>query len=564
MKRETRSLAALAMCLVFCVPTAGQGKIPFQVGIETTLRKIRRDKPYRGPIANQASVELAQNEYEGFQVVIAGVKQDIKGLSLTPGDLKAERGGGVIGARHITVNPVGYVITAKPKYKVEWVGLWPDPLLNVEKVDVPARKVQPFWVTVYAPRGTQAGKYKGTLTLKADGTAARTVSLSVRVFDFELPTRPSFDTMSVGGRLKAKNWGLDRESPEFEKLKVRYYSLMLRNRLGPGGFILNAWSWAKPAYPVKVNADGTYDFSEVERWGKFCFDRGMTTFVAVSFAKPGKWGFPKTYPAWYRAGFKKFVPAYVAFLRKKGWLKDAVAYNIDEAWSKKEWEMCRENYRQVKSIAKDFTVFQCLNNPKGVAALDGFYDIMDVNISQFHQGATPQFIAKGGIGWWCVCIWPDPHPNLFLDYPAMDARIIGWLSWKNKLSGFEYWSTNSYERYLPSIAPKTFIDTVESGWIAGRPKRSNGEGYLVYPGPNRSVLSSVRFEILRDGFEDYEYLAILKRRLEGKSGRTASEARKLLKINDNICKTDLTYTNAPKVIFDARRKIAEAIEKLPE
>ena len=63
------------------------------------------------------------------------------------------------------------------------------------------------------------------------------------------------------------------------------------------------------------------------------------------------------------------------------------------------WEACKENYRQAKAVSKDLTVFQCLNEPKGVEALTGFADVWDVNISQFNQGAAPKRLAAGDRTW---------------------------------------------------------------------------------------------------------------------------------------------------------------------
>jgi len=40
--------------------------------------------------------------------------------------------------------------------------------------------------------------------------------------------------------------------------------------------------------------------------------------------------------------------------------------------------------------------------------------------------------------------WPHEHPNLFLEYPAVDARIIGWLTYRYGISGFEYWGLNRW------------------------------------------------------------------------------------------------------------------------
>ena len=540
--------------------------VPFQLGVESPLAKVRREEPCKGPIGNALSIEVAGNEYEGAQLVLSGVNREVKNLRVTASPLgfagPQKRPVAEIAAANVAVNFVGYVHTlAQSRYHADWVGLWPDPLLNVESVTLSPGKVQPVQVTVYAPAGTTPGPYSGTLTITGDGIAPQQVPLNVRVFGFDLPVRGTFRAMALGGGPDAKFYGVAANGPEHDKLKEMWYDFLCKHRLGPGGDVLKPWGWTKPGYPAKANADGTWDFSEAEKWGKFCFDRGMNAFVAAGFVKLGKYGFPKEYSPEYRADYKKFMAAYAAFLKEKGWLKDAVVYNIDEAPSTM-WEACKENYRQTKAASPDLAVFQCLNDPKGVAALDGFFDVVDVNINQFHEGAAPAHLAKGGHTWWCICCWPSGHPNLFIEYPAMDARIVGSLSWKLGVEGFEYWSISSWGNCMKPMGGKTFVDEVECAWIANAFGDYNGDGYLVYPGPNNTLLSTIRFEALRDGFEDYEYLAILKKRLEGKTGAAADEARKLLDLPDALCKKDLSYTNDPKVVFDTRRKVAEAIEKL--
>ena len=539
--------------------------VPFLIGVEAPLAKLRRDEPYRGPIGKALEIEVAGNEYEGAQLVLSGVNREVKNLRVRASELRRGGAAGTVppfAASNVVVSFIGYVHTIPPeKYSAEWTGLWPDPLLNVESVTLSPGKVQPVQVTVYAPAGTAPGSYEGALTITGDGIEPQTAPLKVRVFGFDLPVRGTFRAMTLGGGPDPAFYGVAGESPENDALKEMWYEFLCRHRLPPGGYVLKAWGWLKPGYPAKANPDGTWDFSEAEKWGKFCFDRGMNTFVAAGFVKLGAYGFPKEYSPAYRTEFKRFMTAYAEFLRARGWLKDAVVYNIDEA-PNTMWEACKESYRETKAVSPDLAVFQCLNDPKGVKGLEGFFDVIDVNINQFHEGAAPAHLAKGGRTWWCICCWPSGHPNLFVEYPAMDGRIVGWLSWKIGVEGFEYWSVSSWNNCMKSMGGKKFVDEVECAWTANSFGKYNGDGYLVYPGPNRTLLSTIRFEALRDGFEDYEYLAILKKRLEGKTGAAAEEARKLLDVPDVLCRKDLTFTSDSKVLFDARRKVAEAIETI--
>ena len=83
----------------------------------------------------------------------------------------------------------------------------------------------------------------------------------------------------------------------------------------------------------------------------------------------------------------------------------------------------------------------------------------------------------------------------------------------------------------------------------------------MYPGPNGTVLASIRLENLRDGIEDYEMLALLRERVARAKaqGRDVSAAEKALAIDPAVCRPDLTYTSDPQVLLKARREIARGI-----
>ncbi len=238
-------------------------------------------------------------------------------------------------------------------------------------------------------------------------------------------------------------------------------------------------------------------------------------------------------------------------------------YNIDEAPAS-QWPACQTNYLMVKSAVPDVAVMQCLNEPKGVAALAGFADLWDVYIGQFHRSGVLQRQRAGDDVIWAVCCYPSSHPNLFVDYPAMDARIIGWLSWKLGVSGFEYWSANSWGKNLKQLGEQPFLTKIETGWQANTFGNYNGDGYLVYPGPQGTVWSSIRLENLRDGIEDYEMLARLRdAATQAKAkGEDVAAAERLLAINDDVCREDLAYTAEPQTLLTARRQIAECLQRL--
>jgi hypothetical protein len=131
-------------------------------------------------------VELAANEYEGVQLVLRA-RKPARNVRVKVSDLRAEDGR-LIPAREIAVLPVGYVNTKKPPYKVDYVGWWPDPLLDfLPAFDLDDNVWQPVWLDVHAPAGQAAGLYRGTVTVTADEMSPLQVSLETTVWDFAVP-----------------------------------------------------------------------------------------------------------------------------------------------------------------------------------------------------------------------------------------------------------------------------------------------------------------------------------------------------------------------------------------
>lgn len=500
-----------------------------QYAVVGPMEKVSRESPYPGPLGGVLRLDMARNEYEGAQVVVDARDADVLGLQARASDLRGPAG--VIPASCVTVRQVGYVRTVRTRrYPQTRVGLWPDPLLELPRVDVLQGKVQPLWVTVHTQADTAPGEYRGMIALRAQGAPVTRVGITVKVWDVTVPERPTFRAMALDG--------LQTEA---------FYDLLLEHRMSPA-YALRGWTSVEPQPPVVRREDGRWDFSAVDRVADYCVPRGMNAFIIAQFPKPGRSGFV-AYPDDFAERFSEYLKAYAEHLKQKGWLAMGMLFNVDEA-SPDQWETCKRNYRLSKSIAPEVSVIQCLNEPAGVAALDGFADIWDVYFTQYQQAGVPARQQEGDDAIFAICCYPSTHPNLFTDYPALDARMVGWLSWKAGVSGFEYWSA-SHWRDNPGRLPHGYLDTIESEWQANTFQRYNGDGYLAYPGPEGRPLSSIRLENLRDGFEDWELLALLRR----KGGERADE---LLRLKD-LCNEDMSFSPDPAALMAARRQVLRAL-----
>ena len=93
---------------------------------------------------------------------------------------------------------------------------------------------------------------------------------------------------------------------------------------------------------------------------------------------------------------------------------------------------------------------------------------------------------------------------------------------------------------------------------------ANGDGFLVYPGPNGPV-NSIRWEVIRDGIEDYDYLVLfrdlMKKAEQANNAALLQQARDAYNLKDVV--PDLvTYPRDPNVLLARREAIAKAIVEM--
>jgi len=105
----------------------------------------------------------------------------------------------------------------------------------------------------------------------------------------------------------------------------------------------------------------------------------------------------------------------------------------------------------------------------------------------------------------------------------------------------------------------------------------NGDGRFFYPPVDAmdgkkslsGPVNSIRWEMLREGIEDYEYLWLLRDKVnklkESDSTKMSSlieEAEKLLEVPESITSSMTEFTKDPKPIYIQRENIARMIEEL--
>jgi len=507
-------LIILSLWLFTMITGCLQNNSGINLSVVSSMIKVPLEQGKLQQGEDTARISAAGGEYESFQVVISSCDGTaLKGVHWEIGSLKGRSG--KIEDKHIQINPVGYVqTTVVSKSYPGSLGWWPDPLLQIDSLSIPAGGRQPLWVTVYVPRGTPAGIYKGYVQIMTANAGSAKIPVNLHVWNFDIPQRPSIKTLTWVSSLKDFG-GNSREN------RKALYKLLLEHRLGPGG---------------QVELD--------EEMLNFCMRKGMNAFILDNIPNLAR-NNQDNYTDSYKDSLRARLNEYVKEFAPRGWLDGmAYVYNYDEV-DRKHWPLAKEMYSLVKSVSDHLNVIQCLNIPEGVEALAGYADTWDVYVAQYKKSGVEKRVAEGDEAWLAVCCYPSVRPNFFLEYPAIDGRILGWICYYTGVSGFEYWSPNHWNGNNSSPG-------LRGGWKANTFLNYNGDGYLTYPGIDNHPLSSVRLENLRDGFEDYEYLKLLEK-LGGD-----------IKSMSGVVSGPTEYTSDPKILNQAREEIAGNIEKVLE
>jgi len=157
--------------------------------------------------------------------------------------------------------------------------------------------------------------------------------------------------------------------------------------------------------------------------------------------------------------------------------------------------------------------------------------------------------------WWYGCSGPNPpYPTYHIDDTMVSARSVGWMMSEYDIVGNLYWSMTVYAAY----DGVKYSPMEDSYGTAARYPKSNGDGFLFYPGAPYGIdgpISSLRLESIRDGNEEYEILYDLKEAYEA-AGHSFADVQR------NI--SDLIYSGTIVRYDDISARFAKARRTLIE
>lgn len=285
----------------------------------------------------------------------------------------------------------------------------------------------------------------------------------------------------------------------------------------------------------------------------------------------------------YAVLFESYCRQIQQHLDEKGWTDEAFIYWFDEP-DPHQYEFVKHGFDKLKRACPKISRM-LTEQPE--PPLFGGPNIYCVISYLYQHAAAQQRRAEGDRFWWYICCGPKtPYCTLFIDHPGTELRAWLWQTWERNIEGILIWQTNywtSSAAYPDAAHPQNPYQDPMS-WTSGYSTPAgrklpwgNGDGRFIYPPaaaadgkPTSPVLDgpvdSIRWEMLRDGVEDYEYLTMLKKLLTEKKGsldKTVYEQyAELLTVPESISKDLTHFTTDPTTIEAQRHKIAQAIEQL--
>lgn len=481
--------------------------------------------------------------------------------------------------------------------------------------DIEPGRNQPIWFDVFVPYNAKPGSYSGLVTVKVGNTDVLQKQVNLQVWDFALPATsslPNVFSMSMdttwqghyGGSWPPGGW--DAILP----LIRTYLRAGLRHRLTftPVPVFFSDWD---PVLQQYGSVDSTHFMASIRGFvgdgdpQVEYFDRAeltalMTNFSLVYQTSVDCDGGYTTPPADLLAKAEKRAEALSALLTPRQRARFSVL-PLDEPGGGEvgcgsdnpelDFNSVKEMAKRIHAQGLDVQITK--KRIPELLNVRGENEFIDLWISPFMNivGRDPSGdfidrraeyaadIAAGAQLWWyqscmthaCGAMGGpeyNGYPQYGVEYQAIYSRIFPWMTFRYSIHGELYWAvTYSYSDdpwhtlWMPSYVGNGdgtfFYPGVPNTTVSGLTAEERGEHTPNAGGMHHIPIESIRLKMIREGYEDYEYLNILKGL--GASGEGEDFAMQQAGI---LVQNTYTFLKDPTRLYEVREAVAEKIVEL--
>jgi hypothetical protein len=416
-------------------------------------------------------------------------------------------------------------------------GLYPDPIVPRENIDLMADETQSIWVTVYIPEDTPEGIYEGEVVL--------TGRMGTHSFEVKNPVEVRVYPVTVESTsLWVTNWYTTSPSilalvfgeKDIEPYSDQYWAFLklLANKMAEYRQNVALISPLRLA-EYELDGEGNYqiNFRHFDRTVEIFKEAGVVGRIEGGHIGTREAGWISDFVVFVprieedttyfrklpissdsaRHFYSTFIPALMDHLVTKGWDNIYMQHLMDEPIPE-NIDTYVEVARFVKGLAPDLKIVEACHSKD----LDNTVDVWVPQLDYMHQDYEfyKERAEAGDEIWFYTCLNPKgEYANRFIELPLIKTRILHWINYRYHIPGYLHWGFDFWRGGDP-FSETTSIQ-LESGTIL-----PGGDAWIVYPGDS-SIHSSIRLEAMRDGIVDYELLKMLERKFPEEAAELARQ-----------------------------------------
>ena len=505
------------------VPTTGP-----LVWTAPSLSRVTEDDTPRG--STSVALWAARGEYESFQIAVRPSAQPLTGVSVSISELAGPEGARIpqtafalYREHYVTVSrgspdrggqnrPMGegrYADALIPFVDPDTGASPRRSAMPAVPFTVAAERTQPVWVDVLVPTDATPGEYRGSYTVRSDqGSAVGQVTL--RVWNFTLPRTPRLQSVFSFGNG-------DSGTPEQNRE-------LLRHRLSPVSVHANDERVLIEAHGLTAGSLGFWSDANQANCDRMAPAPSVAAIRARAAAhQPGMLLYN------YTADEIDGCPGLFATLKE--WARNLHDAGVDN----------------LVTMTPTPALFDD-GSGSGRSAVDIW--VVLPRLHDQHADHVAAALKKGDRVWsYNALVQDDYTPKWQIDYAPINFRIQpGFLSQHFQLTGLLYWKVDRW-----SDDPWHDVNNVG---VFAPGANYPGEGMLLYPGAHAGLVGvapSMRLKWLRDGVDDYDYVALLR---EAGRGDWATG------VVQRVAPDWKQWERDPAALEEARRELGQELERL--
>jgi len=424
-----------------------------------THRVLRSD---RAPENTRSGLHLsaAKNEFEAVQLLIGPNNGNTITVTVTP---FSNLGTGAT----VEMSQLSYTSNIAERRTI---------LQNSASVQLSSNEPTPIWITFYVPANAPSGMHSTTVTV--DGIS---IPIQLEVFDFALSAEIHFHTqLNMGGQ------GRNADA----KQMLYNHRMTPKAPFAPTGFNPEMTWFPSSCTEFDDQPDRSQEESIQKSSRRYLLGEGwngagfptamLLQFPDNSHPRPSTFcdqslGSDPRGTTAYNNAYIEYLTALRDYLDENGMLEQTYYYVMNEPQNDEDetlaayfCQLYKDRVPGLRLAVSEEPKPNIYNNPTyGPCG----YDIWIAHIRQWDIDYSNARIQAGEEVWWYSLPQDiDPYPNpTVVTNQGMHARIWGWISWTQRITGYAYYD-----------------------W-----------GVLFHDN-----IPDARAELFREGMEDYEYLYI--------------------------------------------------------